>query len=52
MSNNKRGKLILDIFIKYIGVESPEEPGQLFDFLIRNTNRVMKSCWQARLQVQ
>ena len=43
MSNNKRGKLILDIFIKYIGVESPEEPGQLFDFLIRNTNRVMKS---------
>ena len=24
-------------------MESPEEPGQLFDFLIRNTNRVMKS---------
>jgi len=43
MTNKKRGTLLYDIFIKFIGNESPEEPGHLFDYLIRYTNRVMKS---------
>ena len=43
MSNKKRGQMLTDMFIRYIGDENPEEPGHLFEFLIRNTKRVMRS---------
>ena len=45
LSNKKRGILLMDLFIKYIGTESQEEPGHMFEFLIRDLRRVMPSSF-------